>query len=228
MALDKNDLISLIQTNLPDNTSADITPSKVRQVEEQCVTSAANLAETTKQVFAGEIEYPNQGSVGYTNSGTFISTATQSGVIDVATTVTFGAGGSTTGNHVSVGSDGVITVNTDSYLSVKQRFRAGRVGASGASDLFFWAEISADDGATWSVLGNSVDISLENASSTVVFFDLSTVFLPAGTKIRNKFARSSDGDDSGDLIPKTPSATLAALGVPIAPSAQITIYRIEQ
>ena len=40
------------------------------------------------------------------------------------------------------------------------------------------------------------------------------------------FARSSTGNDSGNLIPSTPSAALMAAGAPVAPSAQITIYDV--
>ena len=228
MALNKNNLLSLIATNLPDNTTGAITPSLLRQVLEQMVTADANLEESLGQVFNGDISYPNQGTVGYTNSGTFVSAITQTGVSDVGTTVTFGGGGNTSGNNATVGADGIVTINTDSYFSIKQRFRTGRIGASGVSELFFWAEMSIDNGATWVEIGNSVDVSLANSDATVVFFDISNMFFVAGVKLRNRFARSSTGNDSGDLIPASPSAALALLGVPDAPSAQITIYRIEQ
>lgn len=228
MALDKDDLLSLVAVNKPDNITQLITPAKSREVDEQIITANANLEELTLQTFKGPISFPNQGSIGYTNSGTFISLVTQTGVSDVPATVTFGAGGNTLGNHVTVAANGEITVNTGSYFSIKQRFRAGRVGASGVSELFFWAEISEDNGVTWAVIGNSVDIPLDNSSATVVFFDISNMFFPAGVMLRNRFARSSTGDNSGDLISASPSATLTGLGVPDAPSAQITIYRIEQ
>ena len=228
MALDKNDLLSLVAVNKPDNITQLITPAKSREVDEQIITANANLEELTLQTFKGPISFPNQGSTGYTNSGTFISLVTQSGVSDVPTTVTFGAGGNTLGNHVTVAANGEVTVNTDSYFSIKQRFRTGRIGASGVSELFFWAEMSTDNGVTWLEIGNSVDVSLSNSDATVVFFDISNMFFPAGVMLRNRFARSSTGNNSGDLIPASPSAALIGLGVPDAPSAQITIYRIEQ
>ena len=84
----------------------------------------------------------------------------QVGIQDTPSTITFGTGGLTTGGGITVGADGVITVNTSGYYAVKQRFRAGRTGGSGTSDVFFWAEISTDGGSVWNVIGNSVDVPL--------------------------------------------------------------------
>jgi hypothetical protein len=167
-------------------------------------------------------------TVGYTPQGTLVSEDLQVGALDTPSTVTFGAGGSTAGGGATVGADGVITVNEEAFWSIKQRFRAGRAGASGVSDLFFWAEISTDGGATWNILGSSVSIPLNTSSDTVVFFDIANIQVPVGTKLRNQFARSSTGDDSGDLRVGLPSAALQAIGVQSAPSAQITFYKIDQ
>lgn len=163
---------------------------------------------------------------GYDTEGSFISTITQTGISDTPQTVTFGAGGLTTNGHVSVAANGEIEVITTGYYSIKQRFRSSRSGASGISDVFFWAELSTDGGTVWNTIGNSVDVALNTSNESTVFFDLSSIYLTAGLKLRNRFARSSTGDDSGDLVPSTPSAALVAAGVPIAPSAQITIYKI--
>ena len=56
MALDKNDLLSLIAANLPDNTTGAITPSLLRQVVEQMVTADANLEEILLQAFNGPLD----------------------------------------------------------------------------------------------------------------------------------------------------------------------------
>lgn len=68
------------------------------------------------------------------------------GVLDTPKTVTFGVGGTTSDGSVSIDSNGEITVLQEKYFSIKQRFRTGRSGASGVSDVFFWAEISVDGG----------------------------------------------------------------------------------
>lgn len=166
-------------------------------------------------------------SIGYSSEGSFVSTATQAGITDTPQTINFGAGGSSTNGHVVVAANGEFEIITTGYYSIKQRFRATRAGASGVSDLFFWAEISVDGGTVWNTIGNSVDIALNASNETTVFFDLSSIYLQAGVKLRNRFARSSLGDDSGDLTASTPSAALIAAGTPVAPSAQITVYRLQ-
>ncbi len=167
-------------------------------------------------------------TVGYTSQGTFVSGDLQVGALDTPQNITFGAGGTTAEGGATIAADGVITVNDDGFWSIKQRFRAGRSGASGVSELFFWAEISVDGGNNWAIIGNAVDIPLSSSNDVVIFFDLSDLQVPPGTKFRNRFARSSTGNDSGDLRVGVPSAALAALGVPDAPSSQATFYKIDQ
>ena len=173
------------------------------------------------------IESPPE-TVGYTPEGSFFSLALQEGTLDTPKTILFGTGGSTSGGRATVGTDGIVTINAPSFWSIKQRFRAGRTGAAGVSEIFFWAELSLDNGATWGILGNSVDVSLNSSSDTVVFFDISDIQLPAGAKLRNRFSRSGTGDNSGDLRAAQPSEALSNLGVQPAPSAQITFYEIVQ
>ena len=163
---------------------------------------------------------------GYASVGSFVDETLQTGITDTPKTVTFGAGGTTTDGGATISVNGDVTVNISNYYSIKQRFRAGRTGASGTSEIFFWAELSTDGGSNWTVLGNSVDIALNSSNDTTVFFDIANVYLPAGVMLRNRFARSGDGDDSGDLRSTAPSAVLTGLGVLSAPSSQITIYTI--
>ena len=169
--------------------------------------------------------YDSSAGAGYDTEGTFLSYDLQSGIEDVPSTITFGAGGTTTNGHVSVGASGEFEVLTDGFYAIKQRFRVGRSGAAGVSQMFFWAEVSGDGGVSWSTIGTSVDIPLDSSNETEVFFDLTPLRLLAGTKLRNRFARSSTGNDSGDLIPAVPSTALSLIGAPDAPSAQVTIYK---
>ena len=64
MALNKNDLLSLIASNLPDNTVGSITPALLRQVVEQMVTADLNLEELTTQIAKGIISALDDFSVG--------------------------------------------------------------------------------------------------------------------------------------------------------------------
>jgi hypothetical protein len=226
MALDKNDLLSLVSSNLPDNTAGEITPAKIRQVDEQIISASLNIEEESLQALKSPLSFPNK-EQGYALEGSFISLVDQAGVEDSPSTISFGVGGNSDNNHVSIASNGEVTVNTAGYYNVKQRFRVGRSGASGVSELFFWAEISTDGGTNWNVTGNSIDVQLNSADEINLVFDSSFLNLPAGVKLRNRFARSSTGNDSGGLQSSVPSATLIGLGVPTAPSAQITIYKAD-
>ncbi len=87
MALDKNDLISLVATNKPDNTTGLITPAKSREVDEQIITANANLEESTNQTFLGPVTF-NGGVLGL-SGGVFVAQlsdfpAPVSGVITLA------------------------------------------------------------------------------------------------------------------------------------------------
>lgn len=165
-------------------------------------------------------------NAGSTLEATFLDTTTQSGApVDTPIQVKYGPDSSPGLGIVSMSAVGTLTILKTGPLFIKSRLRVGRTGASGISSVFFWVEISLDDGATWNILGNSIDVRLDNSTESDVFFDFSTLFLTKGTKLRSMFARSSTGNNSGDLMPSTPSATLLAYGVQPAPSAQISVYR---
>lgn len=163
---------------------------------------------------------------GSTLEVSYTDTTTQSGApVDTPIQVKYGAGGASPRSIVSLDAAGTLTVLKTGPLFIKSRLRVGRSGAAGISSIFFWVEISLDGGATWNILGNSIDVKLDASTENDVFFDFSTLFLDKDTKLRSMFARSSTGNDSGDLMPSTPSAALTSYGVPIAPSAQISVYR---
>lgn len=165
-------------------------------------------------------------ATGWTIEDSFTDFTMQTGApVDTPKTVKYGAAKTSPSGIVSVDASGIFTFNKTAALFAKSRIRAGRTGASGYSSIFFWAEISSDGGATWQVFGNSIDVQLTNSQESELFFDISAVIFPAGLKFRSRFARSSTGDDSGDLRTSAPSALLTTYGVPIAPSAQISIYR---
>jgi len=155
----------------------------------------------------------------------FVDTTTQTGApIDTPIQVKYGPAKTSPNGIISVDAAGTLTILKGGPFLFKSRLRASRTGAAGTSSLFFWVEISTNGGAGWSILGNTIDIRLENSSQEDVFFDFSSLTLPAGIKLRSMFARSSTGSDFGDLTPSTPSAALQAYGLTTAPSAQLSIY----
>ncbi len=162
---------------------------------------------------------------GYTIEGDFTSMVTQSGSpIDTPKVVSYGVNKQSNSQILDY-TDGVFTFLKTGPIAIKSRLRTGRVGAAGVSHLFFWVEASVDGGTVWNKLGNSVNIHLSSSTETQTFFDIAMLQGTVGLKLRTMFARSSTGNDSGDLIATTPSAILQALGVMGAPSAQITSYR---
>lgn len=163
---------------------------------------------------------------GLTTEANFVDFTTQAGTAtDTPRSVKYGAGQTSTNGIVNINADGTLTVLKGGPLQIKSRIRTGRTGGSGISHLFFWAEISVDGGSSYAIFGNSVMIPLDTANDSLVFLDIANGVFPAGVKLRSMFSRSSTGNDSGDLVPASPSAALQSAGVTAAPSAQLTVYR---
>ncbi len=171
------------------------------------------------------IELQDNSMFGLVPEGDFISLTTQSGSpIDTPKVVSYGVNKQSNSGILDY-TNGVFTFLKTGPIGIKSRLRTGRVGASGVSHLFLWAEASVDGGMVWNKIGNSTSIHLTNSTETKTFFDVAFMVGVTGLKLRTLFARSSTGNDSGDLIAETPSAALIALGVMSAASAQITIYK---
>lgn len=148
--------------------------------------------------------------------------------LDVPVQVSYGTGATSTNGIISVDAQGTITCLKSGPLFFKTRHRVGRSGASGISHVFQWIETSLNGGTTWIKIGNSISVSLDNSNDVAFFFDSTPFFMQAGQKLRSMIARSSlGGSNSGGLLPEQPSAALLALGVNVSPSAQLTIYRLE-
>lgn len=155
----------------------------------------------------------------------FVDATTQSGApIDTPIQVKYGPAKVSANGIIDMAADGTLTILKGGPFLFKSRLRASRTGAAGTSSLFFWVELSSDGGASWIILGNTIDIRLENSNQEDVFFDFSSLTLPSGIKLRSMFARSSTGSNFGDLVPSTPSAALQAYGLTTAPSAQLSVY----
>jgi len=162
---------------------------------------------------------------GFVPEGDFINLSTQSGSpIDTPKVVSYGVNKQSNSQILDY-TGGVFTFLKSGPIAIKSRLRAGRTGASGVSHLFFWVEASVNGGVTWTTLGNSINIHLNNSSETQTFFDVAFLNGVVGLKLRTMFARSSTGNDSGDLIASAPSAALIGAGVQSSPSAQITTYK---
>lgn len=172
----------------------------------------------------------------YTEATRFADYTTQSGgAIDVLTPVLLGVGG-TDSEGIVTGSGAVITVNKTGPLMIKQNFQVSRNSNPGNAEIFFQAQASLDGGATWNMIGTSVNRRISDVKTINVFFDISPIFAQAGTKFRNVWAKSSVGGDpadpttgtsNGQLIYTSPSAALLNAGMGLAPSAIAVVYKLQ-
>lgn len=173
----------------------------------------------------------------YVEATRFVDLTTQTGVgLDASTTVLLGPGGVDPEGLVSMDALGVVTINKTGPYMVKQNFQIARDTTPGNSEIFFQAQLSVDNGVTWTTLGNSVNRRIDNDKVINIFFDISAIFIPAGAKLRNVWAKSSVGGDpnnpstgvnNGLLIHTRPSANLLALGFEDAPSAIAVVYKLQ-
>lgn len=183
------------------------------------------LAWLDKELFVTEFQNPS--SSFFSVEQDLVDLTTQSGApIDTPRAVKFGNSLTTPNGLLSYNStNGHLTILKTGPYIFKTRARPQRTGSAGLSDTFFWIEISTDNGATFSVLGNAVNIRLSSANESALFFDSTPVYLPTGVILKSMWARSSTGADDVNLAAQAPSAALQALGVPTSPSAQLTLYK---
>jgi len=143
--------------------------------------------------------------------------------VDVPRNVIYGAGGLSSTGIVNVAANGEINVLKAAAIMFKTRLRAGRIGAAGVSILIIWGEVSTDGGVIWTPLPNVQSINLSASTDTITFADIVPLTVLPGYKFRIRFARSSLGDNSGDLTPQAQPAGLNFIGA--VPSAYMSIYR---
>jgi hypothetical protein len=163
-------------------------------------------------------------------------TSQPGGAIDTLNPVTIGTGGTDPDGIITADATGVLTINKSGPLMVKQSFQITRSTNQGNAEIFFQAQASTDGGTTWLPLGNAINRRISNDNSISVFFDISPVFLTAGLKVRNVWAKSSVGgdpldptvgSDNGLLVTTQASSALVAAGVQQVPSATAVVYKLE-
>lgn len=202
MALSKSGLMSLIGSNLPDNTTGLITPAKVREVATQLADSAVNAIDG-----AYEIEVLRA-----------YSTVTQTPTaLDTPLQVTFGAAQNASTDPVMINAAGLVTFNEAGNYAVRIKLQAGRTGASGTSILL--ARL-LKNGAQYGVPAAAKLITAEDIfpmESRVVFN------VAAGDTIAAQIARDSGGTNYGGVFAVTPMT----LAWGAAPSALIVVSRLE-
>ncbi len=122
--------------------------------------------------------------------------------LDVTTQMTFGAAQGTVSDPVMVDAAGLITINEDvDALTIRILVAFGRTGGAGTSELFFRSVISGV------IFSTPFGVKLDSANVTNIIFVSNDLSLPAGTTLTLEFVRDPGGNDSGQLISMTPTAT---------------------
>lgn len=202
MAKTKSELFTLIGTNLPDNTTGQITPEDLREVTTQIADSMMYSAAGVK-----EVEVLRAASTAI-QAPTALNTPLQ---------VSFGAAQGAPTSPVSISAAGLVTFNQAGNYAVRVKLQNGRVGASGTSVLL--SRILAN-GAQ---IGSPQSVKLTSSDSTIPTDSRVVVNAVAGQTFAVEIMRDGSGTNFGGVYPL--AAAVTAWGT--APSALLVISRLE-
>lgn len=202
MAKTKSELFALIGTNLPDNTTGQITPEDLREVTTQIADSMMYAAAGVK-----EVEVLRAASTAI-QAPTAVNTPLQ---------VSFGAAQGAPTGPVSISAAGLVTFNVAGNYAVRVKLQNGRVGASGTSVLL--SRILAN-GAQ---IGSPQSVKLTSSDSTIPTDSRVVVNAVAGQTFSVEIMRDGSGTNFGGVYPLV--AAVTAWGT--APSALLVISRLE-
>ena len=219
------DLLSLINTNIADNTTGAVTPAKVRAAEAQIVDSVLTRFDSSPQWVLGPVEFYSTGTKVGKNvlvaarerdilRGTSTAAIQQPSALGTAIQVEFGPAQTTT--ELSLAANGTITCNVSGTYAFRFKDQFGRSGATGVSYLMT------------RVLKNGVQFGVSqstrlSSTSSIIPTD-SRVVIPllAGDTVQMQLIRDSAGDNSGGLYQQ-----LSSHGWIAAPSALLVASVIE-
>jgi hypothetical protein len=227
MAKNKADLFALINANEADNTTGQITASKVREVDTQVADSALNVLEASAQTVAGPVNF-----TGLLQKGgkSVLVSAVETDILRASSTastqeptslgvpiqVEFGPAQNTASDPVMLSSAGAITINQTGTYAIRFKLQFGRSGASGISYLATRImKGAAQFGATQCTRLSSSDSIIPTDSRVVMS-------LLAGDVITMQLIRDSLGTNAGGLFAQTSSH-----GWALAPSALLVVSRID-
>lgn len=202
MAKTKTELFALIGANLPDNTYAQITPAKVREVMTQTADSMLFAAAGMKEVEVLRVA----------------STAAQAPTaVDTPLQLTFGAATGAPTDPVMINAAGLVTFNKAGNYAVRIKTQNGRTGATGTSILLMRILVN---GAQY---GSPAATKITATDSTVPTESRVVLNPTAGHTFAVQIMRDSAGSNFGGVYPQV--ATVTAWGT--APSTLLVISRLE-
>lgn len=226
MAKNKADLFALINTNIQDNTTKDITSAEMREVETQNADSALNVLEPSAQTVVGPVNFSGLlqkggkdvlvGSVETDILRAFSTASTQQPTsTGSAIQVEFGAAQLTASDPVMLSAAGAVTINQTGTYAFRFKLQFGRSGATGISYLSTRImKGAAQFGSTQCTRLSSSDSIIPTDSRVVMN-------LLAGDVITMQLIRDALGANAGGLFAQTSSH-----GWSLAPSALLVVSRI--
>lgn len=202
MAKTKSELFALIGANVPDNTTGEITPDKLREVFTQTADSMMYAAAGVKEVEVLRVA----------------STLTQApSAVDTPLQLTFGAATGSASDPVMINAAGLVTFNTAGNYAIRIKTQNGRTGATGTSILLMRIMFNGVQ------YGSPAATKITSTNSTVPTESRVVLNPTAGQTLAVQIMRDSAGSNFGGVYPQ--AATVTAWGT--APSALLVISRLE-
>lgn len=198
----KSELFALIGSNLPDNTTGEITPEDLREVCTQIADSMLYAASGVR-----EVEVLRAASTAI-QAPTALNTPLQ---------LTFGAAQGSVANPVQIDALGKVTFNVAGSYAIRVKLQNGRVGASGTSVLLSRILLNGVQvGSPQSVKISASDVTSPTDSRVVINVTAAQTFTV-------EIMRDGSGTNFGGVYPL--AAAVTAWGT--APSALLVISRLE-
>lgn len=197
-------MFTLIGANLPDNTTGQITPEKLREVTTQLADSMLYAAAGMKEVEV--LRAPST----VNQLPTALGTALQ---------LTFGAGQNSSINPVMLNAAGLVTFNTAGNYAVRIKLQCGRAGATGVVTVASRILLGGTQ------YGSSAAVRLDNANTIVPLESRVVINATAGQTLAVQIVR--DGVDSSINAGGVYAIQPATSGWAASPSALIVVSRLE-
>lgn len=200
MAKTKTELFTLINANLPDNTSRAITPAKEREVLTQIADSMLYGVKEVEVLRASSSSDQAPSATG---------TALQ---------LSFGSAQGSAANPVMINAAGLVTFNATGNYAVRIKLQCGRAGATGIVTLLSRIIFAG------SQYGSSAAVRLDNANTIIPSESRVVINATAGQTMAIQLVRDTVGSsiNAGGVYAITPATS----GWAAAPSALLVVSRL--
>lgn len=227
MGMTQAQLLALINANVPDNVSKQITPTKMREVLTQLAVSPVLLDAALAQVVTDDVNFTGEltkNGVNLITNAKEVEVLRAFSAVDQAPTalgtalqLTHGAAQKTVSDPVMLSAAGVVTFNQTGFYDIRVKLQFGRTGATGTSELMSRIMLNGTQ------LGVSASAKIDSPN-LVIPTDSRVVLgqVAAGSVLTVEIIRDSSGANAGGVYAKT-----SAHGWNVSPSTLIVVSRLE-